>query len=106
MTLLKTEQTSRRRVISKSQHSCFYFWEGKVTMKNNKLHFIKVVLESVPLLSALSCVDYNIFNDITIENGEGDDRSLQHSCLVNPMGQRSPAGCSPQGHKELGTIEQ
>ena len=75
-------------------------------MKNNKLHFIKVVLESVPLLSALSCVDYNIFNDITIENGEGDDRSLQHSCLVNPMGQRSPAGCSPQGHKELGMIEQ
>ena len=71
-------------------------------MNTHKLHFIKVVLESVPLLLAMSCVDYNIFNDITIENGEGDDRSLQHSCL----GQRSPAGCSPQGHKELGMVEQ
>ena len=95
MTLLKTGKTSGRRVISQSQYSSFYFWEGKVTMNTNKLHFMKVVLESVPVLSALSYIDYNIFNDISIENGERDDKSLQHSCLVNPMGQRSPAGCSP-----------
>ena len=32
-------------------------------MNTNKLHFMKVVLESVPVLSALSYIDYNIFND-------------------------------------------
>ena len=63
MTLLKTGKTSGRRVISQSQYSSFYFWEGKVTMNTNKLHFMKVVLESVPVLSALSYIDYNIFND-------------------------------------------
>ena len=30
---------------------------------------------------------------------------LQHSCLENPHGQRSPAGYSPWGHKEQDTTE-
>ena len=30
---------------------------------------------------------------------------LQHSCLENPHGQRSLAGYSPRGHKELDTTE-
>ena len=31
---------------------------------------------------------------------------LQYSCLENPHGQRSLAGCSPRGLKELDTIKQ
>ena len=35
----------------------------------------------------------------SLEGGHGDP--LQYSCLENPHGQRSLAGCSPWGHKEL-----
>ena len=37
--------------------------------------------------------------------GEGNGAPLQYSCLENPHGQRSPAGYSPWGHKELGITE-
>ena len=32
--------------------------------------------------------------------GEGNGNPLQYSCLENPHGQRSLAGCSPRGQKE------
>ena len=32
--------------------------------------------------------------------GEGNGNPPQYSCQENPRGQRSMAGCSPQGHKE------
>jgi len=32
--------------------------------------------------------------------GEGNGSPLQYSCLENPNGQRSLAGCSPWGHKD------
>jgi len=35
----------------------------------------------------------------------GHDNMLQYSCLENPHGQRSLAGYSPWGPKELGTTE-
>ena len=35
--------------------------------------------------------------------GEGNGNPLQYSCLENPHGQRSLAGCSPWGHKESDT---
>ena len=41
--------------------------------------------------------------------GEGNSTPaafLQYSCLENPHGQRSLAGCSPWGHKGLDTTEQ
>ena len=38
--------------------------------------------------------------------GEGHGNPLQYSCLENPHGQRSLAGCSPWGHKELDMTEQ
>ena len=38
--------------------------------------------------------------------GGGHDNPLQYSCLKNPHGQRSLAGYSPWGHKELDMTEQ
>ena len=35
----------------------------------------------------------------------GGGNPLQYSCLENPHGQRSLAGYSPWGHKELDTTE-
>ena len=37
--------------------------------------------------------------------GGGHGNPLQYSCLENPHGQRSLAGYSPWGHKELDTTE-
>ena len=37
--------------------------------------------------------------------GEGHGNPLQHPCLENPHGQRSLAGCSPWGGKELDMTE-
>ena len=39
-------------------------------------------------------------------HGGGHDHPLQYSCLENPYGQRSLAGYSPCGHKELDITEQ
>ena len=38
-------------------------------------------------------------------NGEGNGNLLQYSCLENPHGQKSLAGCSPWGLKESDTPE-
>ena len=38
--------------------------------------------------------------------GEGHGNPLQYSCLENPHGQRSLAGYSPWGHKQLDMTEQ
>ena len=37
--------------------------------------------------------------------GEANGKRLQYSCLENPSGQRSLAGCSPWGCKESDTTE-
>ena len=37
--------------------------------------------------------------------GGGHGNPLQDSCLENPQGQRSLAGCSPWDHRELDTTE-
>ena len=37
--------------------------------------------------------------------GAGNSNPLQYSCLENPHGQRSLAGYSPWGYKELDTTE-
>ena len=38
-------------------------------------------------------------------HGGGNGNLLQYSCLENPTKQRSLAGYSPKGFKELGTTE-
>ena len=40
-----------------------------------------------------------------VHPGEGNGNPLQHSCLGNFHGQRSLAGYSPWGRKELDTTE-
>ena len=40
--------------------------------------------------------------EVTLEKGMA---TLQYSCLENPHGQRSLAGYSPWGHKELDMTE-
>ena len=37
--------------------------------------------------------------------GGGHSNPLQHSCLENPHGQSSVAGCCPWGHKESDTTK-
>ena len=37
--------------------------------------------------------------------GGGHGNALQYSCLENPMDRGALVGYSPQGHKELDTIE-
>ena len=37
--------------------------------------------------------------------GEGNGNPLQYSCLENAHGQRTQAGYSPWGHKELDMTE-
>ena len=48
----------------------------------------------------------NIVNHCVVHlYGEGDGTPLQYSCLENPMGRRSPLGCSPWGRKESDMTE-
>ena len=42
---------------------------------------------------------------LLVSTGEGNGNLLQYSCLENPRGQRSLAGCSPWGRKESDTTE-
>ena len=44
-------------------------------------------------------------NIVTLSGG-GHGNPLQRFCLANPHGQRSLAGYSPWGHKELDMTEQ
>ena len=56
--------------------------------------------------SACNAGDLGLIPRLGRSPGGGHGNPLQHSCLENPHGQRSPAGYSPQGHKESDTTEQ
>ena len=47
----------------------------------------------------------SIFPGLGRSPGGGHGNPLQYSCLENPHGQRSLAGCSPWGHRESDTTE-
>ena len=53
--------------------------------------------------SACNVGDQGLIPGLGRSPGEGKGYPLQHSCLENPHGQRSLAGYSPSGHKELDT---
>ena len=44
--------------------------------------------------------DLGLIHGLGRSPGEGHGNPLQYSCLDNPYGQRSLAGCSPWGCKE------
>ena len=60
---------------------------------------------SVGKQSACNVGDLGSIPGLVRSPGGGNGNPLQYSCLENRHGQRSLAGCSPQGHKELDTTE-
>ena len=56
--------------------------------------------------SACNVRDLGLIPGLGRSPGGGHGNPLQYSCLENPHGQKSPAGYSPWGHKELDTTEQ
>ena len=49
--------------------------------------------------------DLGSFPGLGKSPGRGHGNPLQYSCQENPHGQKSLAGYSPRGHKELDTTE-
>ena len=50
--------------------------------------------------SACNAGDLDLIPGLGRSPGGGHGNPFQYSCLENPHGQRSLAGCSPWGHKE------
>ena len=50
--------------------------------------------------SACNAGDLDLIPGLGRSPGRGHGNPFQYSCLENPHGQRSLAGCSPWGHKE------
>ena len=55
--------------------------------------------------SSCNARDLSLIPGLGRSPGEGNGNPLQNSCLENSHGQRSLAGYSPWGHKELDTAE-
>ena len=55
--------------------------------------------------SACNVGDLGLIPGLERSPGGGHGNPLQYPCLANPRGQRSLAGYSPGGHKELDTAE-
>ena len=55
--------------------------------------------------SACNAGDLGLIPGLRRSPGEGHGNPPQYSCLESPNGQRSLAGYSPWGHKELDTTE-
>ena len=60
---------------------------------------------SAGIKSACSAGDLGSIPGLGRSPGGGHGKPLQCSCLEDPNGQRSLAGYSPRGHKELDTTE-
>ena len=60
---------------------------------------------SVGKESACNVGDLDLIPGLGRSAGGGHGNPLQYSCLQNPHGQRSLAGCNPWGHKESHTTE-
>ena len=61
----------------------------------------QMIKESICSLAALGLIPR-----VGRSTGAGHGNPLQYSCLKNPHGQRSLAGCSPWGRTESDTTEQ
>ena len=65
---------------------------------------VALVIENLPA-NAGDIRDMGLIPGSGRSPGGGHGNPLQYSCLESPHGQRSLAGYSAQGHKELGTTE-
>ena len=83
-------------------------WVGKIPWRRDRI--LTPVLLDFPgsdgKESACSVGDLGLIPGLGRPPGGGHGNPLQYSCLENPHGQRSLAGYSPWGHKELDMTEQ
>ena len=93
-----------------SQYFSSPFHFVKENIANWKRQFIKVyqdslVAQMVGKESTCNVRDLGLTPGLGRSPGGGHGNQLQYSCLKNPNGQRSLAGCSPWGLKESDTNE-
>ena len=83
-------------------------WVGKFSWRRDRLPtpaFLGFLRSSDGKESSCSGGDLALIPGLRRSPGGGHDNPLRYSCLENPHGQRSLAGYSPRGHKELDTTE-
>ena len=83
-------------------------WVEKIPWRRDRI-FTPVLLDfpgSDGKESACNVGDLGLIPGLGRTPGGGHGNALQYSCLENPHGQRSLAGYSPWGHKELDMTEQ
>ena len=83
-------------------------FQGKIPWRRDRLPtpvFLGFPGDSDSKESTHSVRDMGSITVLGRSPGGGHDNPLQYSCLENPHGQRSLAGYSPWGHKELDMTE-
>ena len=85
-----------------AERSCYFFWSKQTLMKITSGLFLGSSADEEP---ACNAGDPSSIPGSESSPGEGIGYPLQHSCLENPHGQRSLAGYSPQGRRQLDTTE-
>ena len=90
------------------QETWFNFWIGKIHWRRDRLPtpiFLGFPGGSDGKESACIAGDLGSIPGLARSPGGGHGNPLQYSCLEKQRGQRSLAGYSPQGRKELDTTE-
>ena len=75
---------------------------GFLHIKKPKASQVAQVVKNLPSYAG----DLGSISGLGRSPGGGHGNPLQHSCLENPHGQRSPVGYSPWGYKESDMTEQ
>ena len=86
----------------------FTSWVGKIPWRRNRLPtpvFLVFLGGSKGKVSTCNVGDLGLIPRLGKFPGGGHGNPLQYSCLENRRGQRSLAGYSPWGHKELDRTE-
>ena len=90
------------------QETQFDSWVGKIPWRRDKLLtpvFLGFPCDPDGKESACNSGDLASMPGLRRSPGGGHGNPVQYSCLENPYGQRSLAGYSPLGTKELDTAE-
>ena len=100
---LKTDESTRTRCIQSVRKP---FLHVRVTLTLQVLAIaMNTTSPAAPSSSGVSFISLLVIIVLSVALALGLPGTLQHSCLENPHGQRSLAGYSPWGHKELDTTE-